>query len=132
VALNFPNLSRSYDPERRRVRFWAHASAMQILLFLTESALRRLNPHAARTEAAMLATFDAKIGSMQWPTRYMHSIVEIFTFWNLAISSEAHYRLTREIADDVENHRSDCDVQPIVQPKQRRRSLSSWRISRAN
>jgi hypothetical protein len=59
VALNFPNLSRSYDPERRRVRFWAHASAMQILLFLTESALRRLNPHAARTEAAMLATFDA-------------------------------------------------------------------------
>lgn len=59
MALHFPNLSRSYDPERRRVRFWAHDSAMEIPLFLSESALRRLNPNAAWTEAGMLATFDA-------------------------------------------------------------------------
>jgi hypothetical protein len=59
VPLSFPNLNRSYDPERRRVRFWAHDSAMEIPFFLNESALLRLNPKAARTEAAMLATFDA-------------------------------------------------------------------------
>lgn len=59
MALNFPNLSRSYDPERRRVRFWAHDSAMEVPLFLNESAFHRLNPNAASTEAAILATFDA-------------------------------------------------------------------------
>jgi len=32
---------------------------MEVLLFLSESAFRRLNPNAACTEAAMLATFDA-------------------------------------------------------------------------
>jgi Protein of unknown function (DUF1488) len=59
LALNFPNLSRSYDPDHRRVCFWAYDSAMEIPLFLTVNALRRLNPNAGCTEAAMLATFDA-------------------------------------------------------------------------
>jgi hypothetical protein len=59
MALNFPNLSRSYDPEHRRVRFWAHDRAMEVSLFLSEGAFRRLNPSAACTETAMLATFDA-------------------------------------------------------------------------
>jgi hypothetical protein len=47
MALNFPNLSRSYDPERRRIRF------------LTESAFHRLSSNPECTEATMLATFDA-------------------------------------------------------------------------
>lgn len=59
MALSFPNLSRSYDTEGRRIRFWAHDGAMEIPLFVRESALLRLNPNAARTEAAMLKTFDA-------------------------------------------------------------------------
>jgi len=59
MALNFPNLSRSYDPERRRIRFWAHDSAMEIPLFLTESAFHRLSSNPECTEATMLAAFDA-------------------------------------------------------------------------
>jgi len=59
LALNFPNLSRSYEPDHRRVRFWAYDSAMEIPIFFTASAFHRLDPNAECTEAAMLATFDA-------------------------------------------------------------------------
>ena len=59
MVSNFPNLSRSDNPERGRVRSWAHDDAMEIPLFLAESTLLRPNPNAACTEAAKLATFDA-------------------------------------------------------------------------
>ena len=57
--MNFPNPTRSYDADRRRVRFWAHDSAMEVPFFVKESALLRLNPDTAAGEVAMLATFDA-------------------------------------------------------------------------
>jgi len=59
VALNFPNLSRSFEAERGRVRFWAHDSAMEVSIFVKVSALLRLNPNTGSDEPAMLATFDA-------------------------------------------------------------------------
>ncbi len=59
LGLHFPNPSRSYDAERRRVRFWAHDSAMEVSMFVKEGALLRLSPDAAGSEAAMLAAFDA-------------------------------------------------------------------------
>ena len=59
MVLNFPNPSRSFDPEHRRVRFWAHDSAMEVSFFVTASALLRLNSNTGSDEAAMLATFDA-------------------------------------------------------------------------
>ena len=59
MTLNFPNLSRSFDPESRRVRFWAHDSAMEVSIFVKASALLRLNPSTGSNEPEMLATFDA-------------------------------------------------------------------------
>jgi hypothetical protein len=59
LILNFPNPSRSYDAERRRVRFWAHDSAMEVPLFVKESALLKLDPSTGSDERALLATFDA-------------------------------------------------------------------------
>ena len=59
MALNFPNLNRSFDPEHRRVRFWAHDSAMEVSIFVKASALLKLNPNTGGDEPAMLATFDA-------------------------------------------------------------------------
>lgn len=59
MALNFPNLSRSFDPEGQRIRFWAHDSAMEVSFFVKASALLTLNPNTGSGEAAMLATFDA-------------------------------------------------------------------------
>ena len=56
--LNFPNSSRIFDNTRRAVRFWGHDSAMEWSFFVTEQALRRLEPDAARDEANLLRVFD--------------------------------------------------------------------------
>jgi hypothetical protein len=59
VVLNFPNQSRFFDPTRRAVRFWGHDSAMEWSFFVTEDALKRLQPKMARDEASLLLAFDA-------------------------------------------------------------------------
>ena len=56
--LNFPNRSRIFDPTRRAVRFWGHDSAMEWSFFVTEDALRRLQPDTQRDEAGLLLAFD--------------------------------------------------------------------------
>jgi len=57
--LNFPNESRVFDPTRRAVRFWGHDSAMEWSFFVTEDALRRLQPKLANDEASLLGAFDS-------------------------------------------------------------------------
>jgi hypothetical protein len=57
-VLNFPNQSRFFDPTRRAVRFWGHDSAMEWSFFVTEDALKRLQPKMARDEASLLLAFD--------------------------------------------------------------------------
>jgi hypothetical protein len=59
--LNFPNTSRSFDPTRRAVRFWGYDSAMEWSFFVTEEALRRLQPKAQRDEASLLLAFDTNL-----------------------------------------------------------------------
>ncbi len=56
--LNFPNRSRVFDPTRRAVRFWGHDSAMEWSFFVTEDALRSLQPDMERDEASLLLAFD--------------------------------------------------------------------------
>jgi hypothetical protein len=57
--LNFPNPSRFYDLTRRAVRFWGHDSAMEWSFFVSEEALKHLQPDAERDEASLLHAFDA-------------------------------------------------------------------------
>jgi hypothetical protein len=57
--INFPNQSRVFDPTRRAVRFWGHDSAMEWSFFVTEDALKRLQPDVPRDEASLLLAFDA-------------------------------------------------------------------------
>src|SRR3954464_6046428 len=59
MALTFPNPSRAYDATRHAVRFWGHDSAMEASFFVTEVALRRLEPDLTRDEDGCLAAFDA-------------------------------------------------------------------------
>jgi hypothetical protein len=59
MALMFPNQSRSYDATRRAVRFWGHDSAMEWSFFVTEDALKRMQPTMQQNEAAMLGAFDS-------------------------------------------------------------------------
>lgn len=58
MSLNFPNLSRSFDPEHQRVCFWAYDSAMEVSIFVKANALLRLNPDTGSDGSALLATFD--------------------------------------------------------------------------
>jgi hypothetical protein len=56
--ISFPNQSRVFDPTRRAVRFWGHDSAMEWSFFVTEDALKRLQPNVLRDEAGLLLAFD--------------------------------------------------------------------------
>jgi hypothetical protein len=56
--LNFPNRSRFFDPTRRAVRFWGYDSAMEWSFFVTEDALKLLQPSMERNEASLLLAFD--------------------------------------------------------------------------
>jgi hypothetical protein len=59
MSLSFPNQSRSYDPDWRRIRFWGHDSAMEVRFFLEVDAIFILYPKTKDTEAGILAAFDA-------------------------------------------------------------------------
>jgi Protein of unknown function (DUF1488) len=59
MALNFPNRSRSYDATRRAVRFWGHDSAMEASFYVTEDALKRVQPDMLLDEGGLLGAFDA-------------------------------------------------------------------------
>ncbi len=57
--LNFPNQSRVFDPTRRAVRFWGYDSAMEWSFFVSEDALRRMQPDMRRDESGLLGAFDS-------------------------------------------------------------------------
>jgi Protein of unknown function (DUF1488) len=59
MSLNFPNQSRFYDATRRAVRFWGHDSAMEAAFFVSEDALKRVQPTMRLDEAGLLGAFDA-------------------------------------------------------------------------
>jgi hypothetical protein len=44
MALSFRNKSRAFDATRRAVRFWGYDSAMEVAFFVTEDALKRVQP----------------------------------------------------------------------------------------
>jgi Protein of unknown function (DUF1488) len=62
MALSFPNRSRSYDATRRAVRFWGYDSAMEASFFVTEDALKRVQPDMRLDEVGLLEAFDANRG----------------------------------------------------------------------
>ena len=59
MALIFPNLSRSFDATRHAVRFWGYHGAIEVSFFVTEDALKRLQPGTSLDEAGLLGVFDA-------------------------------------------------------------------------
>ena len=56
--LKFPNQSRVFDPTRRAVRFWGHDRAMEWSFFVTEAALKLLQPGVECDEEGLLLAFD--------------------------------------------------------------------------
>ena len=58
MTLNFPNRSRFFDSTRRAVRFWGHDTAMEASFFVTEDALKQLQPDMRFDETGLLSAFD--------------------------------------------------------------------------
>jgi hypothetical protein len=58
MALNFPNVSRSYDPRWDRVRFWGYDGALEVGFLVEASALLKLVPGMSAAETGILAAFD--------------------------------------------------------------------------
>lgn len=58
MALNFPNVSRSYDASRKCVRFWGHDGTFEIAFLLDLEALSKLHELPRSGEAAILSAFD--------------------------------------------------------------------------
>lgn len=58
MALNFPNLSRSYDSRRRCVRFWGHDGAFEVTFFVDLDALSKIQKMTGLDEASILGAFD--------------------------------------------------------------------------
>ncbi len=58
VKLSFPNPSRSFDEQARRVRFWGYDRAIEVSFFVDSSALQRLRPNLEAAEAGFLLAFD--------------------------------------------------------------------------
>lgn len=58
MALNFPNISRSYDESRKCVRFWGHDGTFEIAFFVDLEALSKLQVMPQFDEAAILNAFD--------------------------------------------------------------------------
>ena len=58
-TLNFPNQSRVFDATRRAVRFWGHDNAMEATFYVTEDALKHVQPEMRSDEAGLLHAFDS-------------------------------------------------------------------------
>ena len=59
MSLNFPNRSRSFDATLRAVRFWGHDGPMEFSFFVSEEALKRIEPGMPPDEAGLLSAFDS-------------------------------------------------------------------------
>ena len=66
MTLNFTNQSRSYDATRQAVRFWGYDGAREVSFFVSEDALRRLQPTASADETGFLAAFEAHRDRVLW------------------------------------------------------------------
>jgi hypothetical protein len=58
-AVSFPNQSRSYDATRHAVRFWGHDRSMEASFYMTEDALKRVQPDMRHDESGLLSAFDS-------------------------------------------------------------------------
>lgn len=58
MMLHFPNPSRSFDPDSRRVLFWGYDSTMEVSFFLDVAALKQLYPKMNDAEPEFLKAFD--------------------------------------------------------------------------
>ena len=65
MALTFPNSSRSYDPDGKRIRFVGHDGMFQISFSITLDAISKRTFDVNEAEARYLNAFDEARKSIQ-------------------------------------------------------------------
>jgi hypothetical protein len=58
MAIEFPNLSHSYDRSRRYIRFSGYDGTLERQFYVEEDALRRLDTTIKEGESALFMAFD--------------------------------------------------------------------------
>ncbi|MFG1412723.1 MAG: hypothetical protein B7Y12_03270 [Rhizobiales bacterium 24-66-13] len=58
MALNFPNVSRSFDMVRNCVCFWGYDGAFEVAFQVETGALRRIKSDVQEDEESLLRVFD--------------------------------------------------------------------------
>jgi hypothetical protein len=58
MSLSFPNQSRSYEPTRNGVRFWAYDEVLEITFFVDADVFCRPDSWTRPNEADILDAFD--------------------------------------------------------------------------
>ena len=85
MELTFPNPSRSYDPTRDAIRFWAYDQTMEVVFFVKTGVLLRIDSTSKTDEAGLLNTFDVnrdrihRLASKVYSRRHFDSHVFSFT-----------------------------------------------------
>jgi hypothetical protein len=72
MALNFPNLSRSFEARQNRVQFWGYDSAIEITFFLDVDALMKISPDAGAAETGLMDAFDCALDQIHQIARKVY------------------------------------------------------------
>ena len=67
LAINFANRSRSYDANRRTIRFWRYDLSRESTFFVTVDALNRIQPNLRFKAIEFLPAGLARNFSADWP-----------------------------------------------------------------
>src|SRR5262249_7949366 len=82
MALSFPNKSRAFDATRRAVRFWGYDSAMEVAFFVTEDALKRVQPDMQSDAAGLLRAFGSNLDLIcRRAAKIMRAAARAHTIW---------------------------------------------------
>jgi hypothetical protein len=58
MTLDFPNISRSYNPASHSIRFWGHDGLFEVPFFMDTGVLCDIAPGTNKNEAGVLQSFD--------------------------------------------------------------------------
>jgi len=73
MTVEFPNMSRSFEAAKNRIRFWGYDRTIEITFFVEVEALAKIFPEVHLSETAALGAFDTAIEKIHQIARKTHS-----------------------------------------------------------
>ena len=112
MPLSFPNQTRFYDAPRRAVQFWGHDSTREAVFFVTEDALKRVQPGMLLDEPGLLSTFDThRDPDLTLPrSKFTHAAAEAPIIWTARTSKWWHRFPSSKVATAAAIRRMGKDI----------------------